>query len=139
MIILDTNVLSGMMQDAPDRRVTEWLNKHPVESAWTTSVNVYELRYGIECLAQGRKRRNLEAALDRLLDYVLEGRILALDRVAADHGGRIAAKQRRAGRPVEIRDVQIAGITMSRKATLATRNTRHFEGVGLALVDPWSD
>jgi toxin FitB len=52
--------------------------------------------------------------------------------------GRIAAERRSAGRAVEIRDVQIAGIVNMRKATLATRNTRHFEGCGLVLVDPWS-
>lgn len=46
--------------------------------------------------------------------------------------------RRRAGRPVEIRDVQIAGITAARKATLATRNRRHFEGLGINVVDPWS-
>ena len=37
------------------------------------------------------------------------------------------------GRPVEIRDVQIAGIVAARKANLATRNLRHFEGIGLTL------
>jgi predicted nucleic acid-binding protein len=37
-----------------------------------------------------------------------------------------------------MRDVQIAGIAAARRATLATRNTRDFEGVDLPLVDPWS-
>jgi predicted nucleic acid-binding protein len=39
---------------------------------------------------------------------------------------------------VEIRDVQIAGIATVRKAVLATRNIRHFEDLGINLVDPWS-
>jgi len=38
----------------------------------------------------------------------------------------------------EIRDVQIAGIVTTRKATLATRNLQHFAELGLTLVDPWS-
>jgi predicted nucleic acid-binding protein len=37
-----------------------------------------------------------------------------------------------------VRDVQIAGIVAAHRATLATRNTRHFENVGVELVDPWS-
>jgi len=57
---------------------------------------------------------------------------------AAVSAGHVAATQRRAGRPVEFRDVFIAGITAARKATLATRNTRHFDGLGLAVVDPWA-
>jgi predicted nucleic acid-binding protein len=50
----------------------------------------------------------------------------------------MAAKLRRAGRPVEIRDTLIAGIVAARKATLATRSSKHFEGIDLSLVDPWS-
>jgi predicted nucleic acid-binding protein len=138
VIILDTNVLSGLMQDVPSPLIAAWLDRKPRESAWTTAVNVYELRFGIELLAMGRKRRNLEAALDRLLQYALDFRVLPFDRAAADAAGMIAAKQRRAGRPMEIRDVQIAGIAAARKATLATRNIRHFEEIGLMLVNPWS-
>jgi predicted nucleic acid-binding protein len=36
-----------------------------------------------------------------------------------------------------MRDAQIAGIIAARRATLATRNIRHFADTGLALVDPW--
>jgi predicted nucleic acid-binding protein len=138
VIILDTNVLSGIMQDEPDLRVAQWLDRQAVESSWTTAVNVYELRFGIELLASGRKRRNLGAALDRLLRNLLEGRILSFDRAAAEVAGQISAKQRRAGRPVEVRDVQIAGIALARRATLVTRNVPHFSGVGLTLVNPWA-
>ena len=31
----------------------------------------------------------------------------------------------------------IAGIVKARRATLATRNIRHFEDAGIDLVDPW--
>lgn len=37
--------------------------------------------------------------------------------------------------PVEIRDVQIAGIVAARKAPLATRNVRHFDATGIELID----
>ena len=137
MIILDTNILSGIMQDRPDQLVADWLDRQPRESVWSTSVTVYELRFGIELLVTGRKRRRLEAALDRLLDQSLDGRILPFDRTAADAAGKIAAHQRKAGHPADVRDVQIAGITSARRATLATRNTKHFEGIGLSLVNPW--
>ena len=54
---------------------------------------------------------------------------------AAEAAAMLAARQRQIGRTTEIRDVQIAGIAAARKATLATRNTRHFEHLGIALVD----
>ncbi|HEV7368892.1 type II toxin-antitoxin system VapC family toxin [Arenibaculum sp.] len=138
MMILDTNVLSALMRESPDQAVAAWLDGLPSESVWTTSVTVFEIRLGIELLAEGRRRRLLEEAFTRSLEADLEGRVLPLDDMAAQAAGVIAAEQRRAGRPVEIRDVQIAGIAMARRATLATRNIRHFDALGLTLVDPWS-
>jgi hypothetical protein len=38
---------------------------------------------------------------------------------------------------VGIRDVEIAGIAAARRAAVATRNTRHFQHLGIDLVDPW--
>ncbi len=137
MILLDTNVLSALMRREPEPFVVRWLDSLPPESVWTTSITVFEVRLGLEILASGRRRRRLEAAFDQVLDEDFEDRVVVFDRSAAEAAGRIAAARRAAGRPVEIRDVQIAGITAARKATLATRNIRHFEGLGIDLVDPW--
>jgi toxin FitB len=138
VILLDTNVISALMQRDPDPAVVEWLDGQPAESIWTTSVTVFEVRFGLELLATGRRRRRLEEAFAKALEEDFEGRVLPFDQAAAQAAGAMAADQRRAGRSIEIRDVQIAGIAAARKATLATRNVRHFEGFGLALIDPWS-
>jgi predicted nucleic acid-binding protein len=47
------------------------------------------------------------------------------------------ADRARLGRPLDILDGQIAAICHTRGATLATRNTRDFDGTGIELVDPW--
>lgn len=138
MIVLDTNVLSALMRSEPEPAVVKWLNGLPPESVWTTSITVFEVRLGLEILAAGRRRRQLEDAFARALEEDFEGRVLPFDQAAAQAAGRIAAERRRAGRAIEIRDVQIAGIISARRATLATRNIRHFEECGLVLVDPWS-
>lgn len=138
MIVLDTNVVSALMRHEPDPIVVTWLDGLPPESIWTTSITVFEVRLGLEILAPGRRRHQLEEAFAKALEEDFENRVLPFDQAAAQAAGRIAAERRRAGRTVEIRDVQIAGIVNARKATLATRDTRHFEGCGLVLVDPWS-
>lgn len=138
MIVLDTNVVSALMHREPEPQVVSWLDGLPPESVWTTSVTVFEVRFGLEILAAGRRRRLLEEAFSRALEMDFEGRVLPFDHAAAEAAGRIAAERRREGRPVEIRDLEIAGIATARKATLATRNIRHFEELGLTLVDPWS-
>ena len=138
MILLDTNVLSALMQHTPDPAVVSWLDDQPAESIWTTSVTIFEIRTGIDLLEQGRRRKQLDQTFSELLTEDLDGRIQSFDWTAATTAGVIAAGLQRAGRTVEIRDVQIAGIATTRHATLATRNTRHFEATGDDLVNPWN-
>jgi toxin FitB len=138
VILLDTNVVSALMRREQDDAVVSWLDSQPAESIWTTSVTVFEVRMGLELLVESHRRQQLEAAFTQLVEQDLQKRILTFDVAAANAAGTIAAVQRRAGRTVEIRDVQIAGIAAARKATVATRNIRHFEGLGLDLVDPWA-
>ncbi|HWE56951.1 MAG TPA: PIN domain-containing protein [Acidimicrobiales bacterium] len=138
MIALDTNVLSALMRAEPDAAVVEWLDGQPAESIWTTAVTVFEIRTGIDLLAASRRRRRLESAFDRLITEKLDGRVLSFDTAAADAAGALAARQQQAGGTVEIRDAQIAGIALARKATVATGNVRHFKDLGVRLVDPWN-
>jgi predicted nucleic acid-binding protein len=137
MILLDTNVLSAVMLDVPDAAVVEWLDTQPAESIWTTSVTVFEIQMGIELLTPSRRRRRLNDVFAQLLAEDLDGRVQFFDVAAALAAGAIAAGTRRLGRSVDLRDVQIAGIAASRRATVATRNVRHFEGAGVELVNPW--
>ena len=74
MIILDTNVVSELIKDAPDPPVRAWANAQPRRALLTTSITVMELRAGVEKLLQSRRRQELEAgiewALDELLGYI---------------------------------------------------------------------
>ena len=72
-----------------------------------------------------------------MVESDLERRVLSFDSIAAEAAGRLAAAARKAGRPAEVQDIQIAGTAKSRNAALATRNTRHFQNTGIALIDPW--
>jgi toxin FitB len=137
MILVDTNVLSAMMRVADEPAVERWFDAQPPESMWTTTITIFEIRFGLALLAPDRRRDRLNDAFDRAITEIFGGRVLPFDRTAAETAAALAARQRQIGRPVEIRDIQIAGIAAARKAILATRNTRHFENLGIALVDPW--
>ncbi len=138
MILLDTNVVSAVMQNHPDPAVVRWLDRQPPDQIWLPSVVVFELRYGLETLPAGERRRRLEQGLEQLLNELVQGRVAALDALAAHQAAQLAAQRRSRGTPVDLRDTLIAGIALARGATLATRNQRHFQDVGLALVDPFS-
>ena len=102
-----------------------------------TSITVFEARFGLALLPKGRRRSSLERAFDRVLTEDLSSRVLGLDEMAAATAGQLAAERQRTGRPVDLRDTLIAGIAQARRATIATRNTRHFEGLDVPVVDPW--
>ncbi|HEV8144184.1 MAG TPA: type II toxin-antitoxin system VapC family toxin [Methylomirabilota bacterium] len=138
MILLDTNVLSAVMQRQPDPVVVAWLDSQAPESVWTTAVTVFEIRFGIELLRPSRRRNALEAAFDAMLRDDLGGRIAMFDSAAAEEAAKLAARRQRRGRPVDLRDTQIAGIALARRAALATRNVRHFEGLNVNVVSPWT-
>src|ERR1035437_6728894 len=137
MIILDTNVLSALMRAVPEARVVAWWERHPAESVWITSITLFEAYLGRALLPSGRRRQTLEAAFGRLLKKDLENRVLDFDSAAATEAASLAAERQKAGRTVDMRDTQIAGIALARRATLATRNVRHFRDLKVPVVDPW--
>jgi predicted nucleic acid-binding protein len=137
VIVLDTNVLSALMRTSPETVVIEWLDRQPADSVWLTSITVFEARFGLALLPKGRRRSGLERAFDRVLLEDLSNRVLALDELAAVTAAQLAADRQRAGRAVDLRDTLIAGIAQARRATIATRNTRHFEGLDVPVIDPW--
>jgi predicted nucleic acid-binding protein len=137
VIVLDTNVLSALMRTNPEAVVVEWLDRQPADSVWLTSITVFEARFGLALLPKGRRRSGLERAFDRVLSEDLSNRVLALDEMAAVTAAQLAADRQWSGRAVDLRDTLIAGIAQARRATIATRNTRHFEGIDVPVVDPW--
>ena len=138
MIVLDTNVVSELMDAVADPNVVRWLDLQPRDSLWTTSVTVFELQFGLDLLPDSRKRRALQSAFHRLIEEDLENRVLDFDVAAATLAGSLAAKRHAKGIPGDIRDTQIAGIVLSRRATLATRNVRHFADIDATVVNPWT-
>ncbi len=138
MIILDTNVLSALMRTAPEAAVVAWLDRQPAESVWITSITLFEARLGLALLPAGGRRQTLEASFARLLKEDLENRVLDFDSAAATEAALVAAARQKAGRPVDMRDTQTAGIALARHATLATRNVRHFRDLKVPIVDPWA-
>jgi predicted nucleic acid-binding protein len=138
VIILDTNVLGALMRSVPDATVVTWLDRQPAESVWITSITLFETRFGLALLPSGRRRQALESAFDHLLKDDLENRVLDFDSAAATAAASLAAARQKSGRSIDMRDTQIAGITLARRATLATRNVRHFADLKISIVDPWA-
>ena len=137
MIVIDTNVLSALMRKVPERPVVDWLDRQAAESIWITSITLFEARLGLALLPKGKRRQALESAFDKLLLEDLEGRVLDFDQPAAEAAARLAAGRQRKGQTIDMRDTQIAGIVIARRAELATRNVSHFSGLNVEVINPW--
>jgi len=137
MIVLDTNVLSALMRQTPDQQVIGWLDRQPRTSIWTTSITLLEVRFGLHIMAAGKRRSLLMEAFEAVLGK-LGQRVIPFDVAAAQQTGDLMASRHKKGRPVELRDTMIAGIVLAQHATLATRNTAHFEDIAVSVINPWT-
>jgi predicted nucleic acid-binding protein len=136
MILLDTNIFSELMHAEPNPKVRAWLDKQPFSSIWTSSITVFEVRFGIETRATGRRRSLLASQFELVLDD-LEQRIATFDTAAAHRTAELMARRRQSGTPGDLRDSMIAGIAIAQGATLATRNVKHFSDLTIPVINPW--
>jgi len=139
MILLDTNVLSELMRQAPDPRVVRWLDSCPGGEVWVSAVTKAEILLGIRLLPRGRRRDGLADLAGRMFEEDFSGRCLPFDAGAAPRYAEIVATRTRLGSPISVEDAQIAAIARAGGLTLATRNVEDFSGIdGLKVIDPWS-
>jgi predicted nucleic acid-binding protein len=139
MIILDTNVLSALMQQQPDPTVVNWLDAQAAEAIWISSITLFEARYGLALLPDSQRKTQLQQRFEQLVKTDLSNRVLVFDVRAAHLAAQLAAERKNRGRPVDMRDTFIAGIALAQSATLATRNTRHFDDLATPVINPWPD
>jgi toxin FitB len=137
MIILDTDTLSGLM--SADAAVIGWLDRQPPTSVWTTAFSIFEVRFRLMTMPTGRKQALRALQFEHIIQDELAGRVLSFDGLAAEETAALMAARRQAGRPRDLRDTMIAGIAQAQRATIATRNGRHFDDVTVPVVDPWRD
>ena len=136
MILVDTNVWSELMRPAPDERVSRWeMDNAP--SLWLSTVVIGEMLSGAELLPDGTRKSVLQKGYAALLE-VYADRIVPYDLDAARYYAIVVATQTRAGRHPGTADSQIAATALAYDMKLATRNTKHFEDLGIELIDPWS-
>jgi predicted nucleic acid-binding protein len=137
MIILDTNVVSEPLKPHPKREVLEWLDRQAPATLYLTTINIAELWAGIEILPAGKRRTQLQTSMATEVLPLFEGRVLAFDQDCAIAFARIAANAQAAGNTIDFADCAIAGIAMTHRFILATRNSRDFKGTGIELLNPW--
>ena len=136
MIILDTNVVSALMRNVPQPNVAKWLDRQPPSSIWTTSITILEIQVGLRIMPEGRKQTFLSEGFEELLKRI-QHRIAVFGEESARMAAELTAARQKNGRVCEGRDTMIAGIVLTHRARLATRNTSHFADISATVVNPW--
>ena len=136
--LLDTNVISEPMKQQPNEGALAWLAEVNEDTVFLSVVTITELRYGIERLAAGRRRRGLDEWLGKELTARFAGRILPVDLEVADACGRLVARSEFLGRPMEPRDAFIAATAEVHALTLVTRNAADFQATVKHILNPWT-
>src|SRR5262245_13880502 len=110
MLVLDTNVLSELMNPQGSAAVASWADRVGKLDLFTTAINQAEILFGLAIMPKGRKRNGRMARADKMFDEDFAGRILPFDERAAGHYADISATRRRKGRRIDSVDGQIAAI-----------------------------
>ncbi len=132
MFLVDTDVLSALRRRERSPDVARWISGQRPTDLYLSAVSVGEIERGIA--RQRRRDPEFAETLATWLDSVLAlygERVLAVGTSTARRWGRLCATLGHEGV-----DLLIAATALERGLTVVTRNVRHFEPTGVAVVDP---
>ena len=136
--LIDTNVLSEYNRPGgPDPGVKRWLEATDRQTQHVSVITLAEIQTGIELLAEGKRRAQLEEWLRQDLEAWFSGRVLQVGRQVATRWASLVAQGRRGGRPLPMIDPLIAATALVHDLNIVTRSTRDFEGIGATTINPW--
>lgn len=136
--LLDTNVISESIKPSPNEHVAHWLASVDEEAVFLSVATLGELRFGIERLADGRRKQQLTTWIANDVQERFEGRLLPIDEGVALVWATLMAQAMAAGRTLSAIDGFVAATASTHRLTLVTRNTRDFAATGVRLFDPWT-
>jgi len=134
--VLDTNVVSALRVPGRNPAVAMWADSVSVSDQFVAATTLAEIERGV--IAKERADPSQGEHLRRWFDDkvlpIFARRTLALDLPAA----RVLATYRVPERaPYD--DALIAAVAQAAGKIVVSRNTRHFEPLGVRCLDPWSD
>lgn len=125
--LLDTNAVIAVM--AGKAVVTGRLRQQALRDVAVSSVVIHELRYGASKSARQAKNH---ARID-----MLRFEVVPFNAQDARQAGEVRAALERAGTPIGVYDLLIAGQALARDLILVTHNVREFGRVAGLRFEDW--
>lgn len=140
MYLVDTNILSaGAPLRVASPALIEWMDTHSPD-LFLSAVTVAEIEDGIAKARRDgatRKASELSAWLETVL-HLYGARILVFDVPTARIAGVLSDRARRQGLAPGFADLIIAATARHHGLTVLSRNRRHFEPLGITVLDPFA-
>ena len=130
--LLDTSVISALMR--ADARMATWLSSIGVDDRVATcTIARGEILFGLERLAPGRRRTDLEGKARKLFAAVP---CEPIPPAAGDVYANIKVSQQRRGLPLDENDLWMAATALALSAILVSRDSDFQVIEGLSVVAP---
>lgn len=132
MWLLDTNIVSEMRKVRPHGGVLAWMNRHAQVDLYIAAATIGEIQVGIERSrkANPEKAVEIEVWLDT---FASDERILPADGPVFRQWAKLMSGRS----PGLTMDAMIAATATVHRLTVATRNVRDFEALGLTVENPF--
>ncbi|MBE0494605.1 MAG: type II toxin-antitoxin system VapC family toxin [Thiomicrospira sp.] len=129
--LLDTNICIYVIKRRPIEALTKF--NDAAGHLAISSITLAELLHGVE------KSQQISKNLQAVEDFCSRLDVIDYDEKAAAHYGEIRAELERAGTPIGVNDLHIAGHARSLGTILVTNNMKEFERVEGLRLQNWLD
>lgn len=135
--LLDTNVLSELRRQKPEKEVLNFIAEKSLESLFVSAISLAEIRFGIEMVTDVQKRELLTEWLTHRVRPMFEGRVLPVSEDVMFRWRVLVEEGRKIGHTYSQPDLMIAATALHHGLTMVTRNTSDFERTNTLLLNPW--
>ncbi len=131
--LLDTNVISELTKKVPDVSVVEfWRN---LEEIVISVITLEEIEFGI-----GRMRTSKKEILEKWWEEFrnIPPQIISVTPEVAKISATLRSKEEMLGRTITQADSLVSATALYTGRILVTRNTKDFQNMGIALLNPFT-